>query len=289
MNIFKKLLSKLLNKYNQHNQHNQNNLKMDESTIRLGHYKYNQSSGDSIRIIRVIANDPKNNNFWLLSDGRRISSSELLYNYTFVETSPHEETPNPVKPLVIGDLDGIPKDYNSSPLAEKKERPAPPAQPAPNTVTETKVVEKIVEKRIELEEQIVNKCETTQSKEYSITIKITTNLDFEKLVSSIDILNLDADKVSKYVIDNIRKNANNNIENLISDALKNLINDYKKSDEVAEIIEEEIIEEPEEEIIEDYEEIPDEEIPDEESNSQEEQINSVLKFLEKDLKELDND
>ena len=279
MNIFKRLFSKLLNRNNQHNSNNQNNSKMDENTIRLGHYKSNQSSSDSIRMIRVIANDPKNNNYWFLSDGRRISSSELLYNYVYMETS-HDEISTPTKPLVIGDLQGIPEDYDGSQISRNRAETVINQDNLSQPV-KTKIVEKIVEKRIELEEQIVNKCETTESKEYSITIKITSNIDFEKLVSSIDILNLDADKVSGYVVTNIKKNSKNNIEKLISDALKNIVNSYKDISEPSKS--DFFDDEPE------SEEPEPEDLEEPKMFSQEEQINSVLNFLENDLKDFENE
>ena len=232
MDIIKKLsdfFGNIFTKNTPNNLNNFDNLKNSETMsadfVRLGHYKAKVGgmSEDSIRMIRVLAYDQNNPDMWILSDGTKKSSYEILNNYEFMYTS-HEENPQkPANPLIIGDLGGIPEDFGSSTgdpnLNVDKESTTPPYQQPTQTPVQTKVVEKIVEKRVELERQIIDKCETLEKHHYELTITVETNLDFEKLKTSIEILGLDKSIVANHVIDKLQQNPNNDIKKIVSDAI----------------------------------------------------------------------
>ena len=234
MNIIKTIADffKNISKKSQNNSDNFNNLKnletMPAQFVRLGHYKAKSGgmSEDSIRMIRVLANDPKNPDMWILADGSRKSSYEILNNYEYMNTSHEENPPQPMNPLVIGDLGGIPEDFGTNtadpnPNVVKQTTTAPSPDIIPPTYSQPapKVVERVVEKRVELEQQIIDKCETLEIHEYTLKITVTTNLDFEKLKTSIDILGLDKELVAQHVLQKLQQNPNNDINKMVSDAI----------------------------------------------------------------------
>lgn len=207
---------------------------MPAQFVRLGHYKAKSGgmSEDSIRMIRVLANDPKNPDMWILADGSKKSSYEILQNYEYMNTSHEENPPQPMNPLVIGDLGGIPEDFGTNtadpnPNVVKQTTTAPSPEIIPPTYPQPapKVIEKVVEKRVELEQQIIDKCETLEIHEYTLKITVTTNLDFEKLKTSIDILGLDKELVAQHVLQKLQQNPNNDINKMVSQAIvENILN-----------------------------------------------------------------
>lgn len=230
------MVEAFLNMFKKYKPNNQNNLDNNQNNptmsdiVRLGHYKAKTGgmSEDSIRMIRVLANDPTNPDMWLLADGTKKTTYDILNNYEFLYTS-HEENPkNPPRPLVIGDLGGIPENFGDSttgspsPEAVRETRTVP-ENPSQQPIVQQKVVEKIVEKRIELEQQIIDKCETTTNNKYTLSITIETNLDFEKLKTSINILGLDKNIVAQHVLNKIQLNPNNDIQKMVSEAIVNHI------------------------------------------------------------------
>ena len=218
---------------------------MSAQFVRLGHYKAKSGgmSEDSIRMIRVLANDPKNPDMWILSDGTKKSSYEILQNYEYMNTSHEENPPQPMNPLVIGDLGGIPEDFGSStgdpnPNVVKQTTTAPSPEIIPPTYPQPapKVVEKVVEKRVELEQQIIDKCETLEKHHYELTITVETNLDFEKLKTSIDILGLDKELVAQHVLQKLQQNPNNDINKMVSQAIVSSILENNPAESPASVV-----------------------------------------------------
>lgn len=207
---------------------------MPAQFVRLGHYKAKSGgmSEDSIRMIRVLANDPKNPDMWILADGSKKSSYEILQNYEYMNTS-HEENPQqPMNPLVIGDLGGIPENFgtntadpNPNVVRQTTTAPSPDIIPPTYPQQPQQPVVQVVEKRVELEQQIIDKCETLEIHEYTLKITVTTNLDFEKLKTSIDILGLDKELVAQHVLQKLQQNPNNDINKMVSQAIvENILN-----------------------------------------------------------------
>lgn len=243
MNIIKiisDLIKNLFEKTTQDNSDNFNNPENQETMsqtapqiVRLGHYK-DKSGGmseDSIRMIRVIANDPENPDMWILSDGSKKSTYDILNKYEYMYTSNEENPRKPLNPLKIGDLGGIPENFGS-----RTNDLNPKTTTSPDIIPEThqqapQVVEKVVEKRIELEQQIIDKCETLEKHQYTLQITVETNLDFIKLKTSIDILGLDKSLVAKYVLEKLQKNPNNDINKMVSDAIVSSILEPKNEPE----------------------------------------------------------
>ena len=233
----------LFNKTTQDNSDNfdnpENSKTMPAQIVRLGHYKAKSGgmSEDSIRMIRVLANDPKNPDMWILSDGSKKSTYDILNNYDYMNTSHEENPPQPANPLVIGDLGGIPENFGSrtndpNPNIVQETRTAPSPDIIPPTYQQSpQVIEKVVEKRVELEQQIIDKCETLEKHQYTLQITVETNLDFDKLKTSIDILGLDKSLVAQYVLQKLQKNPNNNINKMVSDAIVSSILEPKNEPE----------------------------------------------------------
>lgn len=239
-NTFKKSPN---NQYNSDNRErfnvsDSNNLKNSETMpaqfVRLGHYKAKSGgmSEDSIRMIRVLANDPKNPDMWILADGSKKSSYEILQNYEYMNTSHEENPPQPMNPLVIGDLGGIPENFgtgtadpNLNVVRQTTTAPSPEIIPPTYPQQPQQPVVQVVEKRVELEQQIIDKCETLEIHEYTLKITVTTNLDFEKLKTSIDILGLDKELVAQHVLQKLQQNPNNDINKMVSQAIvENILN-----------------------------------------------------------------
>lgn len=232
MSIIKIIADFFKNTFSKNNQNNSDNLKnletMPAQFVRLGHYKAKSGgmSEDSIRMIRVLANDPKNPDMWILADGSRKSSYEILNNYEYMNTSHEENPPQPMNPLVIGDLGGIPEDFgtntadpNPNVVKQTTTVPSPDIIPPTYPQPAPKVVERVIEKRVELEQQIIDKCETLEIHEYTLKITVKTNLDFEKLKTSIDILGLDKELVAHHVLQKLQQNPNNDINKMVSQAI----------------------------------------------------------------------
>lgn len=244
MGDFFKNLFKKTTQDNSDNFNNPENSKtMPAQIVRLGHYKAKSGgmSEDSIRMIRVLANDPKNPDMWILSDGSKKSTYEIVNNYDFMNTSNEENPRQPLNPLMIGDLGGIPEDFGSrtndpNPDIVRETRTAPSQTIGPDIIPPTyqqspQFIEKIVEKRVELEQQIIDKCETLEKHQYTLQITVETNLDFDKLKTSINILGLDKSLVAQYVLQKLQRNPNNDINKMVSDAIVSSILEPKNEPE----------------------------------------------------------
>lgn len=248
MSIIKTIADFFKNTFSKNNQHNPDNLKnletMPAQFVRLGHYKAKSGgmSEDSIRMIRVLANDPKNPDMWILADGSKKSSYEILNNYEYMNTSHEENPPQPMNPLVIGDLGGIPENFgtntadpNPNVVRQTTTAPSPDIIPPTYPQPAPKIVERVVEKRVELEQQIIDKCETLEIHEYTLKITVKTNLDFEKLKTSIDILGLDKELVAQHVLQKLQQNPNNDINKIVSQAIMNNILDSVSQERLMDI------------------------------------------------------
>lgn len=231
-NLFKKTTQNNSDNFN--NPENQETMSQTVTPpVRLGHYRAKSGgmSEDSIRMIRVLANDPENPDMWILSDGSKKSTYDILNKYEYMYTSNEENPRQPLNPLKIGDIGGIPEDFGNR-TNDLNPKTAPSTDTNPQThQQEPQVIEKVVEKRIELEQQIIDKCETLEKHQYTLQITVETNLDFDKLKTSIDILGLDKSLVAQHVLQKLQKNPNNDINKMVSDAIVSSILEPKNEPE----------------------------------------------------------
>lgn len=221
------------------------------------------SSEDSYEIVKVTAPDPVKEGYWLTDSG---SMPEYVIENEFIFVA--ADSPTVKKGPLLGDLETLStpsRDINTGDIPSRRSIITHDPVISGEILTNTPNVEKvknIIEIPQRAEDVILEKCDLSKRKKFNkdtygidvsdkfkLTVKvdIELNYDFETIVKSINLLELDRDYIIDKLISGIDKNLllNNSLKNAISERLDvgvNTVEDTHIVHNQPESIDEEVVE-----------------------------------------------
>lgn len=220
LKFFKYVYRKIIEKYNNPNNFNNNNTDNMESIIIPGHYKRKNSESDGkVDIIRVLGEDLTRTGYWKTQDKNSISDYELTENYELLDTKHSEKSPGFFKKVNSRLFDGI-EDFDETPPLTYEYHstellPKPPVKtPVDNTFTgftinppitgkyqTTQIV--VPEKHPFIKELFGKLNKSKNNKSVELSIELLLGFTINKLINSIELLDLSIDEVAEYMAENI--------------------------------------------------------------------------------------
>lgn len=213
---------------------------MSQIIIRKGHYK-NINSGEignkdiPIEVIKIIGEDENKPGYWKTDElikrnnvlvNKSISEYELINDWVFMNTTPSEK---PTKTLPKSLLIGLEDSNNSNEIYENESElelnEIPLYKPYENINQNQK--ENLIPEDEKFIHNVLSKIKIQQKESIELKIRIPIDYNFIKLKETINLLNLDINKVINFI--------------LSSEETKLLINE-KMKDKIYEMLMEENIE-----------------------------------------------
>lgn len=209
--------------------------------IRPGHYikKTSLGAGEAhSEMIRVTGPDPQREGYWLISkrDGYNNQISlpdfEIIRSYTRMETFRSQEEMNEANsrpPLNIGDLDGIPDDFDSRPKPTTQPQPTPSPttttipqpQPQPQPQSQPQSNPAPQSSTFSLESQLIERCRVNEPLTLDLTFHLITNIDIPRVTESAKLLGFEAEPLAQAIIEAIMPALKESLKRKCVDVISN--------------------------------------------------------------------
>lgn len=202
--------------------------------IRPGHYikKTSLGAGEAhSEMIRVTGPDPQREGYWLISkrDGYNNQISlpdfEIIRSYTRMETFRSQEEMNEANsrpPLNIGDLDGIPDDFDSRPKPTTQPQPTPsPTTTIPQPQPQPQSNPAPQSSTFSLESQLIERCRVNDPLTLDLTFHLITNIDIPRVTESAKLLGFEAEPLAQAIIEAIMPALKESLKRKCVDVISN--------------------------------------------------------------------
>lgn len=223
--------------------------------ITLGFYQSKHSlNSERPDIIRILGPSKNREGYWLTQDGDEKPEYDLLENYIKLDYTNSEVKPKQVPTKLFEGLSEINHDniiQQTQQVQQKQEITVSPiTQPIIKEIPinfDKAILEKLQIDRLNAVNQEKYGEPLYRTKPIlNVSIPIELNYDVKKLQQSIDILNLDAEEIALYIINDIDIEY---IRNLIVDAFLSKLEIKQSTEDIQPIVQQSIVQQPKEELL----------------------------------------
>lgn len=204
---------------------------MELAFVIPGHYKHRDSpeigenSESNIEIIRVLGEDPNRADYFLLQDGRSLSEHNILDNYVPIQTAQTEkDKPNKLPNNLLAGIGETEAEILTEKVVIEERKPFSSNIEKEYLSKQNKTEEvSLHTPEEEFTLQILKKLKQFETSTLQVTVNLEIPYNLNKLRESIELLNLNKEMVSAYILHGL--NLFDSLENSVRQSLVSKINE----------------------------------------------------------------